>query len=56
VFPGPYWSDICEEANPKLVGTALFDSINGYLGVGECIMFGSCYSKADSYPSAVPLR
>jgi len=42
--------------NPKLVGTARFASVNGYLGVGECNVLGSCFSKANRYPSAAPLR
>lgn len=32
--------------NPKLVGTARFASVNGHLGVGECSVLGSCFSKA----------
>ena len=42
--------------NPKLVGTARFASVNGHLGVGECNVLGSCFSKANRYPSAAPLR
>jgi len=40
----------------KLVGTARFASVNGHLGIGEYNVLGSCDSKANSFPSAAPLR
>jgi len=42
--------------NVKLVGTARFTSVNSHLGVGEWNVLGSCFSNANRYPSAAPLR
>ena len=33
--------------NPHLIGTALFASVNGHLGVGKCDFLHSCYLKTN---------
>lgn len=42
--------------NSKLMSTTRFASVNDHLGVNECNALGSCFSKANRYPSAASLR
>ena len=42
--------------NPHLIGTAIFASINGHLGISKYDVLASCCTKSNYYPSPRSLR